>query len=146
MSAASGVVWAVIGLIVAWIGNQPHMSLRESVVVTAGGAVAAPLIGILMGAASRLFGGMPAGIRVVIAGGSLYVAVFLFVVASGLFSSVLHGRMPQQFWTNSFGVAWVSLVWTGFFVVLWPLSYANHTLVARAWDRRDFTDPESPAG
>jgi hypothetical protein len=136
MSIASGCVWALIGLTVAFVILQPGITVRQATLWGAGGIVAAPLIGLLMGAVSKTFRHRPVGIRIVIAGASLYVAALLFVIASGLFSSMLHGRMPPDFWFNSVADVWAGLVWTGFFVVLWPLAYANHAVISRAWVAR----------
>jgi hypothetical protein len=139
-------VWALIGLGVGFIGNQPSIfgwaaswspTLGEAARTVAGGLIAAPLIGLLMGTVSKPFRQMPLGIRMLVAGASLYLAVLLFVIASGLFSALRYGRMPQGFWFNSVMVAWVSLVWTWFFIVLWPLAYANHVLLSRLWSRQE---------
>jgi hypothetical protein len=145
-SVASGCVWALIGLGVTFIGNQPIITLRQAAFTVAGGFIAAPLIGLLMGAVSRPFGHMPIGTRVLVAGASLYVAVLLFVIASGLFSALWYGRMPRNFWFNCVGIAWASLVWTWFFIVLWPLAYANHALISRLWIRQLSRDAGSIAG
>ncbi len=136
MSVASGCVWALIGLTVAFLGNLPSITLRQAALSVAGGVIAAPVIGLLMGAVSKTFQRMPVEIRILIAGGSLYLGALLFVIASRLFSSLLYGRMARDFWINSVGVAWAGLVLTWFFVVLWPLAYANHALISRAWTRQ----------
>jgi hypothetical protein len=51
--------------------------------------------------------------------GDLYLGAFLFLWAAGIdpFRGILLG-----------------LTSTGYFLVLWPLSYLNHALVARAWN------------
>jgi hypothetical protein len=136
ISIASGCLWALIAVAVAFIGNLPRITVGEAAVTVVGGMLAAPFIGLLMGLVSRLFRLTPRTLRILIAGGSLYVAVFLFLIASGLFSAAWSGRTPPDLWFNSLAVAWASLVWTWFFVVLWPLAYANHVLVAHAWDRK----------
>ena len=50
--------------------------------------------------------------------GDLYFAAFLFLWAAGVDPArgVLFG-----------------LTFVGYLLVLWPLSYANHVLIARAW-------------
>lgn len=135
MSVAWGWVWGLIGLAVAFLGNQPSMTLRNAATAFAGGLVAAPIIGVLMGLVSRPFRRLPILLRITVAGGSLYCAVLLFVVANGLMWAVRLGRLPQDFWFNNVAIAWASLVWTWFFVFLWPLAYLTHMLVSRAWDR-----------
>jgi len=135
MSVAWGWVWGLIGLAVAFLGNQPSMTLRNAATASAGGLVAAPIIGVLMGLVSRPFRRLPILLRITVAGGSLYCAVLLFVMANELMWSIRLGRLPQDFWFNSAAIAWASLVWTWFFVFLWPLAYLTHILVSRAWDR-----------
>ena len=135
MSVAWGWVWGLIGLAVAFLGNQPSMTLPNAATAFASGLVAAPIIGLLMGLVSRPFRRVPILLRITIAGGSLYCAVLLFVMANELMWSIRLGRLPQDFWFNSAAIAWASLVWTWFFVFLWPLAYLTHILVSRAWDR-----------
>jgi hypothetical protein len=135
ISAASGLVWAVIGASVASIGFLTHPLSRQAVLSVAGGVLVSPLIGLAMGAVSKVFGSKPIALRVVIAGLSLYVATFLFVIANNLFMAIVMGRTIPGLWFNSVMVAFAALVWTWFFVVLWPLAYANHVVVSRAWSR-----------
>lgn len=52
--------------------------------------------------------------------GDLYFGAFLFLWAAGI--DPLRGIL-------------LGLTFSGCFLVLWPLSYLNHTLVARAWKR-----------
>jgi hypothetical protein len=134
LSAASGCVWAIIGLAVAFVGNLPGSTLQDAALTVVGGVWAAPCIGLLMGVLSRGFSARPVILRAMLAGGSLYCAVLLFVVASGLVAALQHGRLPEDFWFNSVSAAWAGLMWTWFFVLVWPLSYANHVLVSRAWE------------
>ena len=143
MSVASGCLWGLIGLAVAVLGtrpsmNQPGMTLRNAATAFAGGLVTAPIIGLLIGLLSRPFRHLPVPLRIIVAGGSLYCAVLLFIVANGLTWAARLGRLPQDFWFNSVASAWASLVWTWFFVFLWPLAYVTHMLVSRAWDRDAF--------
>ncbi len=51
--------------------------------------------------------------------GDLYLGAFLFLWAAGI--DPVRGVL-------------LGLTFTGYFLVLWPLSYLNHALVARAWN------------
>ena len=100
----------------------------------AGGIVAAPLIGLLMGQVARIFGYFEEIVlRIIVAGASLYLAMVLFIMASFLTQFVLNGRLPANAWTNIFGIAAAAFELTC--VVLWPLAYLNHTLISRLWVR-----------
>jgi len=137
VSVASGFGWAVIGLLVAFAGGLFSVPSRLGTVSVAGGILVSPFIGLLMGMVSKTFGTLPIVIRIVVAGVSLYIATLLFVIADNVFLSILMGRMIPNIWFNSVMVAWAALLLTWFFVVLWPLAYANHALVARAWARSE---------
>lgn len=134
MSVAWGCVWGLIGLAVAFLGNQPSMTLRDAASAFAGGLMAAPVIGLLMGLVSRPFQRLPVLLRITVAGGSLYCAVLLFVMANELVWAIRLGRLPQDLWFRSVAIAWASLVMTWFFVFLWPLAYLTHIAVSRAWN------------
>jgi hypothetical protein len=85
-------------LAVAVVGNQPTMTLGNAATAFAGGLVVAPIIGVLMGLASRPFQRFPVPLRIAVAGGSLYCAALLFVIANGLMWAIRLGRLPQDFW------------------------------------------------
>src|SRR5262245_33778092 len=134
-SLGSGCLWALFGLAVGiTLQSGPSSSARQAALSFAGGMIASPLIGLLMGQVSRLFQYVEVGMRIIIAGASLYAASVLFVMASLVFTSVLRGQMLPDFWATSFGAAAL-----GFYlscVVLWPAAYLNHTFVSKAWARR----------
>jgi len=99
-----------------------------------GGTIAAPLIGLLMGQVSRVFGYFEETLlRIIVAGASLYFAMVLYIMAGLLTSSILNGHLPANVWTNSFGAAAFAFEVTC--LVLWPLAYLNHTLILRSWER-----------
>ena len=133
MSAASGCVWAIIGLGVSFLVATPTLGLGRLVLSWAGGIIAAPLIGLLMGQVSRIFGYFEeVFLRVIVAGASLYVAMVLFIIASFLTQFVvLNVRLPANPWTSIFGGAAAAFELTC--IVLWPLAYLNHTLISRLW-------------
>ena len=132
ISVASGCVWAIIGLAVSFLLAAPTRGL--GLLTWAGGIIAAPLIGLLMGQVARIFGYFEeVFLRIIVAGASLYLAMVLFIMASFLTQFILNGRLPANAWTNIFGIAAAAFELTC--VVLWPLAYLNHTLISRLWVR-----------
>jgi hypothetical protein len=95
------------------------------------------LIGLLIGTLARNFSRLGQAARIAVALANLYLAVWLFLLASSVVE-LLVGNVP---WSRGFE-ALVSdpivgtlfgLTSTGFVLLLWPVSYRNHTLVGRAW-------------
>ena len=138
MSLGSGCLWALFGLAVGvTLQSGPGSSARQAAFSFAGGMIASPLIGLLMGQVSRLFQYVEVGMRIIIAGASLYAASVLFMMASLLFSALFRPMPPTfwaNFWTTSFGAATFGFELSC--VVLWPTAYLNHTVISRAWARR----------
>jgi hypothetical protein len=135
ISVASGCVWAIIGLGVSFLLAGATRGLEHLVLTWAGGIIAAPLIGLLMGQVSRIFGYFEeVFLRIIVAGASLYFAMVLFIMASFLTQYVLNGRLPANAWTYIFGMAAAAFELTC--IALWPLAYLNHTLISRLWVRR----------
>ena len=134
LSVASGCVWATIGLAVSFLFAAPPRELGRVMLAWGGGTIAAPLIGLLMGQVSRVFGYFEEILlRIIVAGASLYFAMVLYIMAGLLTSSVLNGHLPANVWTNSFGAAAFAFELTC--LVLWPLAYLNHSLISRSWAR-----------
>jgi hypothetical protein len=135
MSVASGCVWTIIGLAVSFLLAVPPRGLGREMLTWAGGIIAGPLIGLLMGQVSRIFGYFEEVLlRIIVAGASLYLAMVLFIMSSLVTPFVLNGHLPANVWTNSFGIAAFAFELTC--IVLWPLAYLNHTLILRSWARR----------
>ena len=138
MSMGSGCLWALFGLAVGvTLQSGPGSSARQAAFSFTGGMIASPLIGLLMGQVSRLFPYVEVGIRIIIAGASLYAASVLFVMARLLSSGLFHPTQPPfwfNFWTTSFGAATFGFEMSC--VVLWPAAYLNHTVISKAWARR----------
>ena len=128
-SLISGCVWAVIGFALAWSVSPIRSTPTEVVRSFAGGLVAAPLIGVLVGLLSRNFSRLARSARVMVALANLYLAVWLFLMAT---SAV---KLVGGFVSGPILGALLGLTYTGFVLLLWPLSYVNHTLVSRAWNR-----------
>jgi hypothetical protein len=145
MSLGSGAVWALIGLAVGLFVNLWRGELGRVVIALAGGMIAAPLIGLLMGQVSRVFGYIEEVVlRIIVAGASLYAASVLFLMASFLLQSIRAGHLREHIWIDSFGMASWAFELT--FIVLWPLAYVNHTIISLEWARRAATTTKPLAG
>jgi hypothetical protein len=132
-------MWAAIGLAIAW-SVSPSRSTPSGVVRGfSGGLVAAPLIGLLMGSLSRKFSRLGHSARIAVALANLYRAVWLFLMASNVVG-LLVGEVP---WSRRFEAlvsdpivgTLLGLTYTGFVLLMWPVSYVNHALVGRAWNQ-----------
>jgi hypothetical protein len=117
VSCASGVVWAIIASFVAYFLSGPSTTFAGRML--SGGILAAPAIGVLIGIVSRGFLRLGRSSRIVVALGDLYLGAFLFLWTAGI--EPLRGIL-------------LGLTFTGYFLVLWPLSYLNHALVAKMWN------------
>jgi hypothetical protein len=139
LSIVSGCIWAVIGYGVAYSLSPIQSTLSGVARMFLGGILAAPLIGVLIGVVSRRFASLGLSWRIAVALGDLYVATFLFVLAGGAarllfeFSGLPQQLAPRALVLDPVMGAFFGLTYTGYFLVLWPLSYVNHVFVARAW-------------
>lgn len=132
-------MWAVIGFAVAWSVSPIRSTPSDVVRGFSGGLVAAPLIGLLMGSLARKFSRLGQPARIAVALANLYLAVWLFLMASNVVA-LLVGAVP---WSRGFeALVWspivgtlAGLTYTGFVLLLWPVSYVNHALVGRAWNQ-----------
>jgi hypothetical protein len=126
-SVLSGWVWGFI----AWLLLSARMD-RGLVIAM----VTATPIGMLMGAFSKGFLERPILARAGIALVTLYGAVALFGVASGIEAYLFGTFGPGN--PRTLGLVWLA-VWyfvagmtmTGYVVILWPFAYINHLLIAR---------------
>jgi hypothetical protein len=136
-SLISGCIWSVIGFAIARSVSPTHSTLSEVVRTFWGGIVAAPVIGMLVGLLSRNFSGLGRSARIAVALANLYLAVWLFLLAANVVR-LLEGGGEWSFralTSDSIVGAFLGLTYTGFVLLLWPLSYVNHTLVGQAWKR-----------
>ncbi len=125
---ASGCVWGAIGY---WLGHHWMSPFIW------GAVVASPLIGVCVGLAYRPACGASLTRRILLSLATLYAAAILFGFAAGV-SDVLrfiptgsNGRfrnIPEVIFQGVVGTLW-GLTFTGYFLVLWPLSFINHALV-----------------
>jgi hypothetical protein len=131
LSAILGGLWSLLALATGWLFGEAGSTFASTAKALAGGIIAAPLIGMLMGLASKLFWRSGAA-RFLVPTITLYLAAFSFVLASQWFLGVTTGRRPDHLLAGSLASLYI-LTASGFVFVLWPLSYLTHRLVARAW-------------
>ena len=139
-SILSGCVWAMIGYLVAYSVAPIRSSAAEVGQMFLGGVFAAPFIGLLIGVISRRFTSLGRSGRLAIALADLYVSAWLFLFAVGIarlfmeFSGLVQQLALRALVVDPVMGALLGLTYTGYVLVLWPLSYANHLFVARAWN------------
>ena len=120
LSIFSGCMWAIIGYCI--------------------GYSVAPLIGLLLGLVSRKFASLGRSTRIAVALGDLYLGAWLFLLASSIARLLFEFRGLGQEMAfkavvlDPVAAAVFGLTYTGYVLVLWPMSYLNHSLVARAWN------------
>ena len=140
LSLLSGSVWAMIGYGVGYSLSPIRSAPSEVGRMFLGGILAAPLIGLLLGRVSRNFTSFERSSRLVVALGDLYLATWLFLLTSIFgrlffeFSGLVHQSLFRILVFDPLMASVFGLTYTGYFVALWPLSYWNHVLVARAWN------------
>lgn len=123
----SGAVWGLVALALG------HRALGRPIW---GGVIASPLIGVIVGVGFRWIRNLGTVRRVLASLLSLCVAAALFALAVGLFDAATGARgrvlsevilqpVPAVLWAVTIG---------GYFLFLWPLSYANHLWLDRLAD------------
>ena len=124
LSAASGLVWAVI----AWFIGYRIFEYRIW-----GGIIMAPLIGILIGRLARPMHNKPLWVQIPGSLFYLYIAAVSFAIAMAVFSPVAgpRERFSAVLMPHVWAILW-GLTFGGYAVVLWPVSFFNHRLVWQA--------------
>jgi hypothetical protein len=128
VSLASGLFWAVVAIVLG----------RPMAKIVWGGIILAPFIALAAGFASRFFPSAGTLRRALFSLVSLYVAAALFGLGVGVYD-LLTGpgpRIPSAVVIQAMLATLWGLTFTGYFAILWPLSYVNHSMVLRAWDRK----------
>lgn len=139
-SILSGCAWAIVACLVAYSVAPIRSGAAEIGRSFIGGVLAAPVIGLLIGVISRKFMSLGQPGRLAVALADLYVAAWLFLLAAGIarwfmeFSGSLQPLAFRALVVDPVMGAVLGLTYTGYVLLLWPLSYANHLLVARAWN------------
>ena len=135
LSVASGVFWAAVAVVL----GRPMGRL------TWGGVILAPFIGLGAGFASAWFPSESRVRRAVFSLASLYLATAVFGLGMGVYdlltgqNSGTGWRIPSAVVLQAAMAALWGLTFTGYVIVLWPLSYANHLMLSRAWAQREPT-------
>jgi hypothetical protein len=120
--------------------SSRHTTPLEAALSFFGGMVAAPAIGALLGYLARRFNELNLGRRLLIALGDLYLATYLFLLATGVgqvLAQLLRGRgvdLQGALVVDPLLGTLLGLTYTGFVLVLFPLSYLNHVLIGKLWD------------
>lgn len=124
VSAISGCIWAGIAYLLAsqWMGTT-----------IVGGLLASPLIGIGVGLIYRPAYYKSPLARVGVSLVTLYFAAALFGMAVGIYDAMrpIPNRLLGEVVLQSVMATLWGVTFTGFFLFLWPLSFANHWLVGR---------------
>jgi hypothetical protein len=119
LSCASGLIWSLIAYYVASRVSRTGTTTSHLAERLSGGILVSPLIGIMIGIVSRGFSRLGRTGRIAAALGDLYLAAIVFLWGASL--DAIRGIL-------------IGLTFSGYFLLLWPLSYANHVLIARAWN------------
>lgn len=127
LALVSGAVWGIIAL------GLGHRAMGGPIW---GGVVASPLIGVAVGVGFRWMRGLGALRRALASLLSLCVAAALFALAIGLFDAVTGapGRVTGEVILQPVPAVLWAVTMGGFFLFLWPLSYANHRWLDRFAD------------
>ena len=141
-SLASGVVWIGVASAIAYAVAPIRRTPLAAAKTFGGGIVAAPAIGLLVGYIARRFSDLSRLQRLKMALADLYLATYLFQLATGV-EHVVRGwftrgyveSLQRQLVVDPLLGTIFGLTYTGFVVVLLPLSYFNHLLIAKVWNR-----------
>jgi hypothetical protein len=141
-SLASGFVWIGVASALAWTVAPIHTGPLQATMAFAGGIVAAPVIALLIGYIARRFSSLSGSQRIALALADLYFATYLFMLATGAghvaTDLIARGHvktLQRALVTDPLLATVLGLTYTGFVVVLLPLSYINHVLIGKAWDQ-----------
>ena len=109
-----------------------------------GGVILAPFIGFAAGFASALFPAQGRIRKALFSLVSLYVAAAMFGLGMGVYDLVTGQnsgdgwrRIPTAVVLQAAMATLGGLTFTGYFLMLWPLSYANHSMLSRVWKQED---------
>jgi hypothetical protein len=125
LSLLSGCVWSAIAYLLA------HFAFGNRIWA---GIVAGPLIGACIGGISRFAKSRPEGLRIAVSLFDLYLAAACFgiaMTAHDFLGKPANLNLAAKAMENVLVVFW-GLTFTGYFLLLWPLSWLNHLLV---WDQ-----------
>jgi hypothetical protein len=139
-SFASSCMWIGVAISMAYAVSPIHTTPLDAALNFAGGIIASPAIGALIGYVAWRFNRLTFGRRLLVALGDLYLATYLFLLAAGLgqiLAQLLKGRavdLQRSLVVDPLIGTLLGLTYTGFVLALFPLSYLNHVLIGKAWD------------
>jgi hypothetical protein len=139
-SFASGCLWIGVATSITYAVSPIHTTPIDAALMFAGGIVAAPAIGALIGYIARRFNKLNFDRRLLIALGDLYLATYLFQLATGMgqvLAQLLRGHavdLQRSLVVDPLLGTLLGLTYTGFVLALFPLSYLNHVLIGKVWD------------
>ena len=140
-SFASSCIWIGVAISIAYAVSAIHTTPLGAALTFAGGIVASPAIGALIGYIARRFNKLTFGRRLLVALGDLYLATYLFLLAAGLgqiLTQLFKGRAVDLHRSLVVGPligTLLGLTYSGFVLALFPLSYLNHVLIGKAWEQ-----------
>ena len=125
LSAASGLLWGAVVTCIAF--DVAPRSIW-------GGLIASPVIGFVIGSATKGWGQLRTSLRITAALLCLYIAAACFGLAVGLYDWLIvdiPNRVPEAVVLQSvFGFLY-GLTFSGYVLLFWPLAYINHWLLGR---------------
>ncbi len=138
LCAGSGLTW----------GGIAYLLLGEWFPGLWVGIAVSPLFGRLFGFVHRPTYRLPVVVRVFVALVTLYAAAALFGLVIGVVEEVIE-TSPNHVKGASI-IEWVlatfwGVTFTGYFLFLWPMAFANHWLLGRTW-KGEWTRNDSPPG
>jgi hypothetical protein len=133
-------MWIGVAISMAYAVSAIHTTPLDAALNVAGGIIASPAIGALIGYVAWRFNRLTFGRRLLVALGDLYLATYLFLLAAGLgqiLAQLLKGRavdLQRSLIVGPLIGTLLGLTYTGFVLALFPLSYLNHVLIGNVWD------------
>jgi hypothetical protein len=131
VAAAAGLLWGAIAWGVAYAALAPAVDFVEVPRFLWGGMLAAPVIGLMIGRASRDFEKLSILYQAWLSLASVGVSAILFVLCNDLWHALVRGAWPSL---EDIGLApflvFLAVFRTGIVLVLWPLAFLTHRLVA----------------
>jgi len=125
LSVVSGCVWGALGY---------YLSYRVWPNLIWAPVAASPLIGLGMGLLFQRCCSSSLRSRIFLSLVTLMLAVTLFGFAAGIYDAIRglgHPRILSAVVIQAVMAAWWGVTFTGYFLILWPLSFFNHTLICK---------------
>jgi hypothetical protein len=131
-----------VASLIAYAVSPIHSRPFDAARAFAGGIVSAPVIGLMIGLIARRFSNLNSVQRFWVALGDLYLATYLFLLTTAVGHVAAHliagGRvatLQRSLVVDPILGTLLGLTYTGFVVVLLPLSYFNHVMIGKTWDQ-----------